>query len=342
MMKPPTRLILGSLAAATVTAFAVILLWSSPQSPDDNNPPMRIASYYWPGMYWVDIARHKGWFEEAGLSAEFPNVNADYYGALEELSNGSLDTLTVWMFDLIKRRQQGSPLVMVLATDESDGSEALIASPGIESVQQLKNRRVGVALGTALVYELDAMLSRFGLDLDDVVLVDIAPEKAAEELATQNVAAVITWEPFSSAAEAAGGTKLYDSSSLPGLVVAGMTFRESFIKQRPEDIQRMVRVWRRATDYISNHRAEAFTIVAEAQGVTVEEVASFAETTAILGLRDNIKAFTYASGLESLFGSARKINRFLIKREPDITDSVDGVSVLDGQFVRELVRERSR
>lgn len=303
---------------------------------------MRIATYYWPGMYWIDIAREKGWFEEAGLAVEFVDANADYYAAVDDLQTGAVDTIAAWLFDVVKRSQKGAPLVMVLATDESNGSEALVSSPEIQSVEQLRNRRIGATLGTALVYELDVMLSRFGLSIDDVTLVDIDAEKAVEELEARSVDAVITWEPFISEAIATGGNRLYDSSKLPGLIMAGMTFRQGFIQQRPEDVQRLLQVWHRTTRYINADQEQAFAMIAAIYEVTPEEVANFAEDNHILGLRDNVQAFTYASGLESLFGSARKINRFLIRREPDIMTPVDGTTILDGQFVRELVRAEGR
>lgn len=303
---------------------------------------MRIATYYWPGMYWIDIARSKGWFEEAGLAAEFVDANADYYGAVDEVGKGSLDTISAWLFDLVKFRQQGVPLVMVLATDESYGSEALVGSTAIQSVGGLRNQRVGVPLGTALVYELEVMISRFGLTLADITLVNMAAEKATEELAAGTVDALITWEPYASEAVAAGGNKLYDSSTLPGLVMAGMVFSEDFIAQRPEDIQRMLRVWYRTTAYLRANPEESFAIVARANGVNPEEAKAFAANSQILGLKDNLEAFTYASGLESLFGSSRKINRFLIKHEPEITTPIDGETVLNGQFLRELARDEGR
>lgn len=337
------KLATGIIATLAIVIIATaFLLWPSQRLAETQHPPMRIATYNWPGMYWIDIARSKGWFEEAGLVAEFVDVNADYYGAVADVRNGNLDTLAIWLFDVIKLHHQGAPLVMVLATDESYGSEALVGGPAIESVEQLRNQRVGVTLETSLVYELEVMLSRFGLTLEDITLVDMAAEKAAEELASGTVDALLTWEPYASQAIAAGGNKLYDSAMLPGLVTAGMTFSEEFIAQRPGDIQRFLRVWYRATAYLRTHPEESFAIVAEANGVRPEEVEAFAANSRILGLRDNLQAFTYASGLESLFGSSRRINRFLIKHDPEITRPIDGGSVLNGQFLRKLAQDEGQ
>lgn len=336
-------LAVAALAMVGVAVAALLLFRPAPNdatSPSDH-PPMRVATYYWPGMYWIDIARTKGWFEEARLDVEFVDVNDDYYAGLDMLQQGAVDTLAVWLFDVIKRDQQGAGLIMVLATDVSNGSEALVGGAHIDSVQKLEGRRIGVPKGTALVYELNVMLGRFGLMLKDVTLVDIDAEHAGDKLEQGAVDAVITWEPYASQAVEQGGRRLYDTSKLPGLITAGMTFRESFLQRRPEDVQRLVEVWQRTTGYIRSNRAAAFETIAEIYDVKPESVAAFAESNRIMALRDNIQAFTYASGLESLFGSARKINRFLLDRAEMGGTPVQGEDVLDGRFVRQLARQQA-
>ncbi|TBW57591.1 hypothetical protein EZI54_05975 [Marinobacter halodurans] len=68
-------------------------------------------------------------------------------------------------------------------------------------------------------------------------------------------------------------------------------------------------------------------------------MAEFAGDNRILDLRDNLNAFTYASGLQSLFGSTRKINRFLLKRSAEGATAVESGNILNGEFVRELARQ---
>lgn len=341
-MKRKHAMVAGALAALVAMVIAAFVHWSwRPTSESTlSKTPLRIGTLYWPGTFWIDIAREKGWFAEAGLDAEFVDANLDYYGALDALQEGALDTITIWLFDVVHRSQRGADLVMVLATDVSNGSEALIGAPHIESVSQLKGKRIGVALETALVYELDAMLSRFGLSLDDVTLVDMDPAQATVTLEAGKVDAVMSWEPHITEAIEAGGQRIYDSSKLPGLIMGGMAFQDEFIEARPQDIQRMLQVWHRATEYLKANPEEAFAVVAKVNNVTAEEVRAFSERNRIMDLRANLTAFTYASGLESLFGSSRKINRFLMMRDSTDKQLVEGTDLLDSRFVQELGREK--
>lgn len=332
------KLTVYGIVALSVLILTVYELCSEKQSSFEH-PPMRIAATYWPGTFWIDIARTKGWFDEAGLRVELVDSDKDYYAKLADFEAGLIDTIPVWIFDLVKRNQGGARLTLVLATDESNGSEALVGAAHIHSVQRLVGARIGVAQDTALVYELDSILSRFGMNLDDVSLVDMEPERAGDKLAEGSVDAVMTWEPHVTEAVASGGHMLFDSSNLPGIAVTGLAFSEDFIQNRPDDIRRMLRVWYRATNFIQNNPEKAFAVVAEVNDVSPEEVSLFAQKNRILGLRDNALAFTYASGIESLFGSVRKINRFLIKRREDSNDIVNEKDVLDRQFVHELAQE---
>lgn len=160
------KVILGLMAITGAALIGAVVLFS-PFDLAEKTPtkdPMRIATYFWPGMFWVDIARSKGWFEDAGLTVTFFNANPDYYGAVDDVREGRLDTVTVWLFDVMQMNREDSQAVsMVLATDESRGSEALVSSPDIDRVDQLAGKRIGVPLGSALAYALDIMLSRHGL-----------------------------------------------------------------------------------------------------------------------------------------------------------------------------------
>lgn len=335
-----------SVSVAAIALFALIVAcvllrpWQESSDSYVDRQPIRIGTLYWPGIYWIDVAREKGWFAEAGLNPQFVDANVDYYEALDKLETNELDTLTVWLYDVVKRNQGGADLVMVLATDVSNGSEALVGASSIESVRELKGARIGVALNSALVYELEAMLSRFGLSLNDVHLIDMEPELAVETLAEGQVDAVMTWEPFVSEAVEIGGRSLYDSSKLPGLIMSGMVFTKGFIDDRPQDIQKLLEVWHRTTGYMQSHQQEAFTIVAAVNNTTLEDVTVFAERNRALDLRENITAFTYASGIESLFGSARKINRFLLNRNEADAQLVDGTDLLDNHFIQQLARDK--
>lgn len=298
--------------------------------------PMKVASSYWPGVFWVDIAHEKGWFKEAGLDIELIDTRADYYASLTDMLEGRIDVNGFSLFDMMQYNIGGSDLVMVINADNSNGAEAIIGSPEIDSLQALRGKNIGVNKGSYLQYILEAALNRNGLDINEVILTEILAENAVDAFKKESIEAVISYEPFvSEVIEKADGRKLFDTSEIPGISPNGQVFHRSFIDERPGDVQAFVNVWNNTTLFIKQEPKQAFDIISRINNQTPGEVQTFAQLDKILDLRENSVAFSFGSGFESLHGSARKINNFLIQN--GVTDKqMDSTEFIDGRFLRTL------
>ena len=311
------------------------------KAPKTSGLPMKVAKYYWPGEYWIEIADKKGWFREAGLSVELIDTNPDYFASLDDMVAGKMDTNDIALFDVMKHNLKGADMVMVINCDTSFGAETIVAKESIENIKDLKGKKVGVKDGSYLDYILDHVLAKNGLEAGDITVVDETAEKAADEFIKGKLDAIITCEPLVTEAIRKGrGRKLFDTSELPGVSPNGMVFHRSFIEQREGDVQAFVNVWHRATTFIKEHPQEAFGIIAVIYQKTPGEVQELAQTDKINDLRDNLDAFSYSysSGMESLHGAIRYLNNYMVKR--GATDKlVDSAAYLDARFVRALERE---
>lgn len=299
-------------------------------------PPVRVGASYWPGQYWVDIAHRKGWFKEAGLDVEWVDTNADYFGSFDRLVEGKLDLVNMTQFDFLLYNARGKRLVGFLSTDYSSGADALIARPGIGAVRDLAGKRLALSKGTYLEYIWTVVAERAGLAPAAVTLVDAPGEKAHELLRRGEADAILTWEPFASQGLAAvKGARLFDSSMIPGVSWSIFAARPELLEKREAELHKFVQVWQRATQFIRDKPEEAFAIVAEVNGKTAAEVRAFAAQDHILDLRDNLLAFSYAAGFESLHGSSRRMLDFMaaqgIARERSDTGAL-----FDARFVRAL------
>ena len=306
------------------------------KEPKTTDLPMTVGRAFWPGMFWVDIARHKGWFEKAGLNVLYYDTNPDYVGSLNEMVAGKIDVNGFSLFDLMSFNVAGADLVMVINTDNSTGAEAILANTGIGNLKGLKSKVVGVSKGGYLEYILDEALARDGIDKFDIKLVDVLPQNASGELQKANVDAVVTYEPFVSEVLAGNNArKLFDTSEIPGLSPNGSTFHRSFIDERPGDVQAFVNVWHKTREFMKENPKEAFGIIAQVYDSTPGDVQAFGLLDKILDLRENTVSYSFGSGFESLHGAARKMNNFLIKNE--VTDrQLDSTEFIDGRFLRTL------
>ncbi len=321
--------------------FMVGFVWwqSSPKveaGPKTTGLPMKVAHYYWPGMYWIEIANKKGWFEEAGLNIELVDSNPNYWGFLQDTVDGKIDNNNFTLFDLIQFNAAGADLIMVTNGDNSTGIDAIVAKSSIATIADLKGKTIGVDKGTYLEYILDVVLRRYGLKPSDVTKVKIAGERAAEEFGKGKLDAIVTWEPVVSEAIAQGnGRKIFNTSEIPGISPAGLVFHRGFIKERPGDVQAYVNVWHKTTLFIKENPDEAFGLIAEIYDVSPDEVQAFSRLNQILALRENLTSFSYGAGFESLHGTALQINNFLI--DQDVTKTqLDSMEFIDATFIRAL------
>lgn len=304
--------------------------------PETSGLPMNIAKYYWPGQFWVEIAHNKGWFKEAGLNVVLIDTNPDYFASLADVIEGKIDVNGFSLFDLINFNIAGSDLVMVINADNSTGAEALVAKPGIKSMKALIGKTIGVNKGSYMEYILSEAMDKAGVNKNDVILQDISIELSAEAFNEENIDAVITWEPHvSEIIDNAGGRKLFDTSEIPGISPNGQAFLRRFIDQRPGDVQAYVNVWHKTTQFIKQNPAKAFGIIAQIYDQSPGQVQAFTQQDRILDYRNNIVAFSYGSGFDSLHGVARRINNFLIDNK--ITDKqLDSTEFIDARFIQRL------
>jgi len=322
-----------------LTIIGMLSWQSAPETenqPHTTGLPMKVARYYWPGMYWIEVADKKGWFKEAGLNVELVDSNPDYYGSLQDTVDGKIDTHDFYLFDLMQFNATGADLLLLINSDNSTGSEAIIARQAIATIADLKGKSIGVDRGSYLEYILDTVLNRHGLMPSDVNKVQLSGEQAAEEFKKGKLDAIVTWEPVVSAAiEQWHGRKLFDTSEIPGISPNGQVFLRSFIEERPGDVQAYVNVWHKTTLFIKESPEEAFAIIAGSNNVTLDEAQEFTHLDQILNLRDNITAFSYGAGFESLHGAARHMNNFLIDKGT-IKMPMDSTEFIDPTFIRTL------
>src|ERR1700732_162868 len=76
-----------------------------------DSTPIKLASFEWPGSYWIEVAIKKGWFAEAGLNIQRIDVGGKYFASLNLVASGELDAMSFTQFDLVQHVAQGEDLV---------------------------------------------------------------------------------------------------------------------------------------------------------------------------------------------------------------------------------------
>ena len=299
--------------------------------------PIKLATYEWPGNYWIDVALNKGWFAEAGIAINRIDVGGKYFAAQDSLATGAIDAMGFTQFDLVQHVAHGQDLVAIAAIDYSEGAEALVARHGIRTLQDLYGKRLALHRGTYLEYLLSVLAEREGVDLAKINLVDGQGDLSAEEFKQGKVDAVLVWEPWVAEAQKLGNTNIvFSTRDFPGLTYSVLTFRRDFINAHPREIGALMEVWHRAERYIHDNPDESCQIVADAfSEPDVNDIRVLMRADRVLDLADNGRAFSYAAGFESLHASWRRMNDFLLERGL-VDRRVASPSHLDSSYIRML------
>jgi len=204
----------------------------------------------------VQFGAEKGFFKEEGLDVEFITTQ----NAIEGLTSKDVDVADVATTSAIVAAGKGAPIKIVSSLFRTKGPFYLIASPDINSVEDLKGKTVGVAaFGSGLDVYTQTILNKHNLSKNDVTYVANGVNDAAfASLTSGQVAATIIHEPFASLAEATGKGKLLAKGwdYLPNFHTGVLAARNDFIDEHPELLEKLLRAYFKSQEYAKSNLDE--------------------------------------------------------------------------------------
>lgn len=289
--------------------------------------PLKIAYSDWPGWVAWEIGIQKGWFEEAGVDVEF--VWMDYVASMDAYAGSQVDAVTMTNGDALVTGATGKPSVGIIINDFSNGNDKIVGGPGIESLADLKGKKVGVEIGFVCHLLLLKGLESVGMTESDVELVNMSTNDAAQTLASGDVSAVGAWQPNSgqALAEVAGSSEIFTSADAPGIIYDLLYVSPESLKAQRDDWMKVVGVWYRIVDYLQDeaNMPEALEILSARVEITPEEYLPFFGGTKILTLDEALEVWEDAEGFGSVYGSSVIADQFnvdnAVYEKPQDTDA---------------------
>ena len=289
--------------------------------------PLRIGYSDWPGWVVWEVAIDKGWFKEAGLDVKFEWF--DYVASMEAFGAGKIDLVGMTNGDTLVTGSTGAKSVIFLLNDFSNGNDMVIGKPGINSVKDLKGKKVGVEIGFVSHLLLLNALKKNGMTEADVELVNVPTNETPKVLASGQVDAIVAWQPSSGIALnlVPGSKPIYTSADEPGLIYDVYAASPTVYATRKEDLKKLLKVWYRVVDYFYDPktRDDAIKIMASRVGLKPEEYKKFVSGTKILKLDEVKQYLKKADGFKSVYGSSKISDDFNVANKvyekPEDVDS---------------------
>ena len=299
--------------------------------------PLKIGYSDWPGWVAWEIAIEKDWFADAGVEVEFEWF--DYVASMDAFAAGQLDAVAMTNGDALVTGATGAQSVMILINDYSNGNDMVVAAPGVDSVEDLKGKKVGVEIGFVSHLLLLNALEKAGMSEADVELVNVPTNETPQVLASGEVDAIVAWQPSSGQALSmvAGSKAVYTSADEPGLIYDVLAVSPSSLAANRDAWKTVLQVWYKAVDYLNDPatRDEAVSIMASRVGLSPAEYAAFIDGTKILTLEEAKPFLEKSDEFSSIYGSSKIADDFNVNNQVyDTAQDID--SYIDTSLMNEL------
>lgn len=250
--------------------------------------PIRVGLLVWPPYELPYLARELGYYEDLNLELVEFHSPAE---AVRAYDTNGIDMVAITIDYLVQLGANDPAHRAVMVINISDGADAVLANPDIESLQDLRGRRVGVERSALGTYMYTRMLEHAGLGPDDVTAVPVDVPESPGAYENGEVDAVVTYEPYRTRILETGAVELFSSRDIPGEIVDVMVTREAVIENHAERIRGLIEGWLRAGEYLEDEPARA---------------------AAVLARRERISPDQYLDALEHIRLADREVNRHML------------------------------
>lgn len=224
---------------------------------DDDVLKVQLVSWggYAPGLYFNEghlASTQSRYYKEYGVKVEFI------------LENDLINAMNGWIadeYDVIVQTADAFPLYTAvpdvnvfkpqafMQCDWSRGGDAIVVKRGINTVNDLKGKRVAVAVPSPAQTLLISSLNAAGLDFDDVEIIKTSDNfKAAEMFRSGNIDAAVVWSPDDlTAIEDVPGANILLTTKEQSHIIADIFFAKSnVIAKKQKQINAFYEGWMKA------------------------------------------------------------------------------------------------
>jgi NitT/TauT family transport system substrate-binding protein len=275
----------------------------------------------------VATAQQKGFFKDENLDAEIIRMNPNV--AVTALSTGDIDYCQ--LFGAVVGGAIAGLPVRIVAGFLDNWPMTLIAQPELKSIKDLKGKTLGISsFGATPDVAARLMIKQAGIDPEkDLKVIALGSDAARLTALKQRVVDVVVISPPADTQMEKQGYRIlaraYELFSFPYL---GLGTHTRKIKEKPDEIRRVIKATIRANRFIRDNRDEAVrTLIAWGK---VEREFAYASYDALRNLF-NADGAVPQDGLKLVIEQTRRSNK--------VTREVAPAEVVDLSFLRDAQAE---
>lgn len=273
----------------------------------DGNKVLRVQLVSWggyaPGLYFNEGAaanNRSRFLKDYGFKVDF-KLNNDLIGAMDAWIAGEYDVLvqTADAFPLYTAPEEINELgpKAFIQVDWSRGGDAIIVKRGIKTINDLKGKRIAVAVPSPAQTLLITSLEAAGLKYSDVTVIKTTDNlKAAELFKSDEVDAAVVWSPDDVfATQAVPGSKILLTTKEQSHIIGDIMFTsQDFINNNKSMIDGFYEGWMKGVSELETtpgNQDKASKFLAELNGVSPDDAKGMMSVVKWTGHGDNKNFF---------------------------------------------------
>ncbi len=279
----------------------------------------------WTGFAPLTLAKEAGLFKKHGLDVTIKKIPQGTRHLA--IASGDIQCAATTVETWIVWNANGVATTQIFQLDKSFGADGMVVKPGINSIKELKGKTVAAdAPGTAPYFGLAWMLAKNGLSLNDVKVVNLSPQAAANSMiaGTAGLDAAMTYEPYLSAVRAnpAAGKIIATTLDYP-MVMDTFGCTPKFLADNAAAAQGLANAYFDALAMIKADPKKSFEIM----GADVKQTGeAFEKSQAFLRWQDKAANQKFFAGEHAQFSKEAAdllLAAGIIKQVPDLTKLAD-------------------
>ncbi|NDP37867.1 MAG: ABC transporter substrate-binding protein [Rhodoferax sp.] len=258
------RIVLLALSALAVGVVA-FLAFRSPVTPTMAGTKVSIAVPMQINSALILVASGQGLFRKAGVDVASQPLELGK-DALKAVLDGEADLAVVADTPVMFALLGGADIAMLAGISQSRRALAIIAHSdrGINKIEDLKSKSIGLTQGTNLTYFLDAMLQVHGVPSDGVTAIDLRTDAAISAFKDGRLDAAVVYQPFLGELQSEMGNRI---KVFYGEDVYAFRFilvgKPSYIDSHPQEVRAVLRALIAANQAIRTNPVEARRLVGD-------------------------------------------------------------------------------
>jgi len=296
------------------------------------NKILNIGLSKWTGNEPFFLAEQVGIFDNNNALVRLARVNNEKE-QLDKLKSGELDGAAITLDMLFALFESGFPMKAVLIMDYSLGGDMIIAKEGINLLEDLKGKTIGLEKLFISEYFFARALAEKNVPLSEInsFIIEGDIENAFND---EQVSAVVVANPKATKLLQKGYNIIFSTKDIPSSIIDVLVFPKNVYEENYKNIKNILQSWFDSLRYINLHYKESMEIMAELEDVSEYEFKITYEDIQIPGLKENIEFFNLESE-KNIFKISDITLDFMYKKKM-INNVIDTSLIFDASILKEL------